>query len=398
MILSALFVLASVGVAQASSVSVADGVMTITAQPGEANDVSFTGSGSDNRGPLVRVSDSGSNDVIPGATGRRIVAGDSCDQDSTGRHARCPTKDLTSVVVNLGDQGDDYDGSGMPVNTQLDLGSGADTGKTDPGSATTADTLSGGPDGDTLDIGRSRGPTDVSGGGGQDTVTYRSRAFQATATTGVTIKLDDAANDGGTGEGDNVRTDLEHVIGSIRNDQLSGSSGPDILEGELGADSFTGNGGADSFLLRDGVRDNLPCTDGNDKIDKDLKDPRFNFGCPLIGPFSSFTGAVKEGPNVRIASRRLHIGRDGRVRVRLACPAKLKRGCRGRLALREATRAARLLARARYRLRAGRTRAVTLHLGTRARRRVLSRRTVAVEAVERGRYGLKTTYGLRRVR
>jgi hypothetical protein len=120
-------------------------------------------------------------------------------------------------------------------------------------------------------------------------------------------------------------------------------------------------------------------------------------GCPLIA-LNVFTGAVKEGPNVRIVSRTLHIGRDGRVRIRLACPAKLKRACRGRLGLREATRAARRLDSDRYRVRRGRRRAMTLRLGAPARRRVLRRRRVGVEAVERGRYGLKTTYGVRRVR
>jgi hypothetical protein len=399
MILSALVVVLSVDVAQASSVSVAGGVMTITANPGEANRISFAASGSDTRGPLVRVSDSGSDDSIPNSTsGGRIVAGGACDQDSTGRHARCPTDGLTSVVVDLGDDGDEYNGSGMPINTQLQLGGGADTGKIDQSAGATG-TLDGGPGDDTLDVGRSRGPTDVSGGADDDTVTYRSRTFQASATTGVTIRLDGTANDGATGEGDNVRTDVEKVIGSSRNDQLFGSSGPDILEGELGVDGFTGNGGADTFLLRDGVRDGLPCTDGNDTIDKDLKDPRFNFGCPIIGPLNSFTGAVKEGPNVRIASRRLHIGRHGRLRVTLACPAKLGHRCTGRLALREATRAGRRVSRrVRYRVRAGRRRTVTLHIGSRARRRVLRRKRVAVEAVERGHYGLKTTYGLRRVR
>lgn len=397
MILSALLLVVGVEVAQASSVSVAGGVMTITAKPGEANDVSFAASGSDTRGPLVQVKDSGSDDSIPNSSsGGRIVAGGSCDQDSTGKNARCPTTDLTSVVIDLGDEGDHYDGSGMPVATQLTLGAGNDTAKIDQGS-TGAATLDGGPGDDTFDIGRSRGPTDVRGGADTDTVTYKSRAFQATATVGVTVKLDDVASDGGTGEGDNIRTDVEKVIGSSRNDQLFGSSGPNTLEGELGADFFSGGAGADTYLMRDGIKDSLPCTDGNDTIDKDLKDPLFNLGCPLIA-LNVFTGAVKEGPNVRIASRTLRIGRGGRVRVTLACPAKLKRRCSGRLTLREVTRAARKLAGARYRVRAGRRRAVTLHLGARARRRVRRSGRIAVEAVEKGRYGLKTTYGLRSIR
>jgi hypothetical protein len=70
-----------------------------------------------------------------------------------------------------------------------------------------------------------------------------------------------------------------------------------------------------------------------------------------------------------------------------------------RLAVREASRALRRLGRARYRrIRAGRRRNVTLRLSARARRRALRRRAVALEAVERGRFGPKTTYAVRRIR
>jgi Ca2+-binding RTX toxin-like protein len=423
LVISGLMVALGAQAAEASSVSVAGGVMTITANPGEANDVRFAGAGSDQRGPLVRVIDSGSEDVQPNTTDRRIVAGGSCNQSSDGTDAFCPTDGLTSVVVNLGDENDEYDGSSVQVNTQLDLGPGVDTGKTDRGSdvlrgGTGADTLEGGGTGtasgaldtfeggagdDTFDLRRS-GPDIVSGGPDSDTVTYASRFSSGTSTTGVTVTLDDVANDGvqSSPERDNIGTDVEKVVGSARNDALRGSTGPNILEGGLGRDSFTGNGGGDDFRLRDGVQDNSFCVNRNDTVDKDLQDP-INFPCELLSLRTGivlvnvFTGAVDEGPNVRITSRALRI-RRGRVRVALRCPAKLPSGCAGRLALREPTRAGRRLGRSRYRLRAGRRGAVTVPLGARARRRALRRGVIALEAVETGEHGLKTTYALRSIR
>jgi Ca2+-binding RTX toxin-like protein len=404
MILSALLVVLSGHVAQASSVSVGGGVMTITAQPGEANDISFAGSGSDTRGPLVRVTDSGSNDSIPNSTsGGRIVAGGSCDQDSTGRNARCPTNGLTSVVINLGDRDDEYDGSPERVATQLDLGAGDDEAKLDTRSGV-LNNLEGGTGDDTLDIGRSSGTDVVSGGDDRDTASYLSRTFGATGTNGLTIRLDAVANDGNSSEGDNVQPNVEKVTGSSRNDELFGSTGPDTLEGALGVDSFTGNAGTDTYLLRDGVRDNSFCLQRGETVDRDLKDPAIFLPCgftplPIQIDVRVFTGAVREGPNVRILSRRLRIRRGGRVRVKLGCPARLRRGCKGRLTVREASRRLRRLAGVRYRrLRAGRRRYVSVRLGRRARRRARRRHAVALRAVERGRFGPKTTYTVRRIR
>jgi hypothetical protein len=332
------------------------------------------------------------------------VANAPCDQDSTGRHARCPTNGLTSVVVNLGDRDDQYDGTPERVATQLDLGAGDDSAKLDT-RAGVLNTVSGGDGDDTFDIGRSSGADVVNGGEDADTVTYRSRSFgSAGGTAGVTITVNGVANDGGSNEADNIQTDVEKVIGSSRNDSLSGSPGPDTLEGGPGVDSFTGNAGIDTFLLRDGVRDNSFCLEIGETVDKDLRDPQIFLRCgvqraPIAQNVQIFTGAVREGPNVRIVSRSLRIRRGGRVRVKLSCPAKQRSGCAGRLTIRAATRALPRLARVRYRrVRAGRSRVVTVRLGARARRRALAHKAVAVDAVERGRFGPKTTYAVLPIR
>jgi hypothetical protein len=407
--LAMLIVALAADAAQASSVSVSGGVMTITANPGEENEISFAASGSDTRGPLVRVSDPGSNDSIPNSSsGGRIVAGGSCDQDSTGRNARCPTNGLTRMVVSLDDRDDEYDGTPERVATQLDLGAGDDSATLDTRSGV-LNTLSGGSGDDDFDIGRSSGADVVNGGEDQDgddldTVTYASRPFAATATTGVTISLDGVANDAASGEGDNVQADLEKLIGTSRNDSLTGSAGRDTLEGGLGVDSFAGNAGVDNFRLRDGVRDNSFCLQPGETVDKDLRDPQIFVRCgaspaQIAVGSQVFTGAVEEGPNVRIVSRGLRIRRDGRIRVRLACPAKLYRGCAGRLTISEATQALPRLARVRYRrLRPGASRSVTVRLGAGSRRRALRRKAVAVEAVEPGRDGPKTTFAVLAIR
>jgi hypothetical protein len=419
-ILSALAIALAVPAAQASSVDVSGGVMTITAKPGEENEVEFGAAGSDERGPLIRVIDGGTEDIQPNTSSSpRIVAGGSCNQSSDGRDAFCPTTDLTRIVVNLGDGNDEYDGS-LDVDTEIDLGDGDDDVKTDEGSdvlrggdgddtfegggtgsgSDELDTYEGGEGDDTFDL-RRADSDDVSGGPDQDTATLVSRSGSG----GVTITIDDLANDGTSNEGDNIRTDVEKVIGTNRNDTLNGSSGPDILEGALGADSFKGNGGADTFLLRDGVRDNFFCIDGNDTVDKDLQDP-FNVPCAFLSlrnpniviRFNAFTGAVDEGPNVRIAPRALRVNDDNEVLVRLRCPRRLPGGCDGRLALREATRDARRLDSGGYEMRRGRRDTVTLELGAAERRKVLRHGVVALEAVEDGRHGPKTTNAFRAIR
>jgi Ca2+-binding RTX toxin-like protein len=221
-VLAGLILVATAGAAQASSVTVGGGVMTITANAGEENEVFFSSAGS--RGPLVPVNDSGSEDTIPNGTTRRIVAGGSCNQTSDGRGAFCPTDGLTRIVVNLADEDDTYEGDTMAVDTELTLGDGDDEGATGRGSdvlhggngadtldggpassggsltsttgADALDTFDGGPGTDTIDIGRSTGADDVSGGPDADTVTYASRSFAAGVTTGVTVTIDDVANDG----------------------------------------------------------------------------------------------------------------------------------------------------------------------------------------------------------
>ncbi len=79
--------------------------------------------------------------------------------------------------------------------------------------------------------------------GGDD----RDSASYGTRSAAVKVTLDNAANDGGTGEGDNIRADVENVTGGQGNDTLTGSASNNYLDGLGGADTLTGGLGADSM-------------------------------------------------------------------------------------------------------------------------------------------------------
>ena len=72
------------------------------------------------------------------------------------------------------------------------------------------------------------------GGGGLDTVTYAARIAPVAVTVGV-----DEGDDGETGEGDTVASDVEIVRGGRGNDDLIGGPGPEELYGRAGDDTST---------------------------------------------------------------------------------------------------------------------------------------------------------------
>jgi Ca2+-binding RTX toxin-like protein len=132
------------------------------------------------------------------------------------------------------------------------------------------DALDGGPDDDLL---TPVGPfDDVHGGTGFDTVRMPGG--------GVTVSLDDAANDG-TGTSENIHSDVEKVVGGSGNDQIDGSAGANTLDGGDGNDTLTGLGGADTLTggvgndviqARDGVADTVSCGTGDDRAVVDPAD------------------------------------------------------------------------------------------------------------------------------
>lgn len=100
----------------------------------------------------------------------------------------------------------------------------------------------------------------IAGYEGLDTVSY------ASSTVPVTVVPDGVANDGAAGEGDNVGSSVENILGGPAADKLTGTSGPNTLTGGAGADTLNGLGGAD---LLDGGPNNdiLNGGDGPDTLD-----------------------------------------------------------------------------------------------------------------------------------
>ena len=121
------------------------------------------------------------------------------------------------------------------------------------------------------------GRDDLSGGGGIDRLSLGDD-FEPVSSERIvrdqSVTLDDVANDGGAGEGDNVRSDVEDVSTGTGNDTilgngainfLSGSDGNDTLTGGAGGDSLAGNRGDDTLNARDGFADRVDCGRGVDR-------------------------------------------------------------------------------------------------------------------------------------
>jgi Ca2+-binding RTX toxin-like protein len=109
------------------------------------------------------------------------------------------------------------------------------------------------------------------GGAGTDTADYQLR------TADLTIILDNGALDGESGEKDNVRSDIEIVIGGSGNDTLTGSAANDTFHGGPGNDTINGGAG-DDLLIGNSGNDTLNGETGNDTFDEGLLDTVFTSG------------------------------------------------------------------------------------------------------------------------
>lgn len=198
---------------------------------------------------------------------------------------------LTKIVVNAGEgndqvgiwsgnesipfqieggQGNDYLYGGKGGD-QISGGAGNDFLGGDLGN----DTLDGGEDSDDL-IGNG-GADDMTGGGGFDQVLYYDKG----SAQPLSISLNDAADDGESGESDNVRSSIEDIRGGEGADVISGSGAPneidgsggaDIIDGGAGVDRFNGGHGDDRVLSRDGNAERVDCGADADTATSDTVD------------------------------------------------------------------------------------------------------------------------------
>jgi Ca2+-binding RTX toxin-like protein len=192
------------------------------------------------------------------------------------------------VAVGQGDDtasggaGDDtvYGGSGSDT---VDGGAGADDvygdcgGYHECGDGTDGnDTVLGG-DGD--DFSEADGGTDtIDLGNGIDQVEYQNNVDGSPYPVSVT--LDGAANDGGSGENDNVATEDVAIdccddqagatlVGDAGTNVLDGSAAGDTIDGGGGNDFLYANDGDDTINANDGFADRVDCGRGNDVANVD---------------------------------------------------------------------------------------------------------------------------------
>lgn len=130
----------------------------------------------------------------------------------------------------------------------IDGGDGADTIKGGLGADTITgglgdDTLYGDDGDDTFNEGSATSGADtIYGGSGTDLVNYGSR------TNDLTISLNNQADDGESGELDNVRSDVENITGGAGADTITGSNYDNVIDGGAGDDTLDGASGNDTFL------------------------------------------------------------------------------------------------------------------------------------------------------
>lgn len=113
------------------------------------------------------------------------------------------------------------------------------------------------------------GADDLRGGSGNDELWYAEHA------PGIAVTLDEQANDGSSGEGDNVRGDFEKIVLSPGDDRFVGGPGRDVVDGWNGNDMLRGGagddelvtGGGDDQLFGDAGNDQLIGGAGNDRVD-----------------------------------------------------------------------------------------------------------------------------------
>jgi Ca2+-binding RTX toxin-like protein len=238
----------------------------------EATDFLNGGGGNDllNGGALPNLEDGApSMDLITGGTGLDTV-------DYSKR-----TQDLSITLDGINNDGATEDGKpgeqdGVSSDVENVLGGSGN----DVLSGSPIDNRLDGNEGDDVLIG-DMGADDFFGGEGLDTVSFADRSKP------VRVTIDDFPDDGEvflvddreTSEGDNVRVDVETLLGGSGNDALNGAKSPaatifgglgdDFVAGGGGPDYLDGEGGDDSIYALDTVLDEIFGGDGNDSAQVD---------------------------------------------------------------------------------------------------------------------------------
>jgi hypothetical protein len=292
-----------------TGISGGDGADTIDLGPGDDAYVAATDPGSDTvtggtgddilaagnvfpTGATISL-DGVANDVEPGDPGINnfgadfeTVLGSTLDDTLTGSASdnvidgQGGNDTINGVGGNdqlLGGPGDDALNGGDGNDTLL----GDTTLNPSPGQLISGnDTLVGGNGDDELKGGS--GADVFEGDAGNDTADFSDRF-------GVSVTLDDVANDGPPSDGDNVKSDVENVIGSPGPDNITGSSAANVVLAGDGADTIDLHG--------DSARDVVNCGDGVDTFFIDANDAADPTSCEgAVGSSGSGSQVPVGGP------------------------------------------------------------------------------------------------------
>ncbi len=272
--LTALAGLLAVGPASALAATLTQG--TFVAGAGESNSVTITEGGS-----TVTVVD----------TGATITAAGLCTPlgvNAPGATVTCP--DGAGFTLTLGDQNDQttfigtFAGNFAFWGATQNGGGGNDTLRGPDGGLLVTNQMDGGAGADHF----------IGGANPNDSVRYDAR------TAALTVTMNDVADDGENGEGDNVASTTEDVVAGSGADTLVGSASDNVLQGGDGSDTISGGAGDDELsagLGGDSVRGEA----GNDVIFGGTTFGDVIDGSDLLsggpGTDSTFVDAVGPGPD-----------------------------------------------------------------------------------------------------
>lgn len=279
--------------------------------------------------------------------GMDLTAGDGCDSSAPDL-VICPASGVTSYAVGTGSGNDHVSASDISIDGRarlglgndsfvfgpgrevVEAGSGSDTamyfrtesdvsvsldGVANDGEDGESDNALGfenieTADGDDTLIGNAsmnrliggKGADVMSGRQGLDTASY-SDGHLGSDHVGVTVSLDDVANDGEDGEGDNVSSDIENIDGTYDGtDELIGNDARNRLDGKAGPDTLDGGSGNDVLVTGGWPRQGATLVGGSGADTADYSrtfdgyginvslDNVANDGAPLITPSSTTPG------------------------------------------------------------------------------------------------------------
>jgi Ca2+-binding RTX toxin-like protein len=290
----------------------------VLALPGETNDIAIT-----------QAADGG---FVVTDAGAPLYPGEHCARAGAALTCALAEADV-QLSINIGAGGGNdrisLAGSAKYFASSLQGGQGDDVIIGGPGrdelvGAAGNDDLRGGAGPDTLQGGE--GADTLAGGAGRDFATYFDHGAP------VTVTIDDRADDGAAGEGDNVHTDVENLQGGRANDRLTGSSANNVITGgEDGDDDLFGGDGDDRLLASFSSHGRLVGGPGRDTLtpaseslvdarDGEVDKVRCNFLTrpPLADAVDVLKLCV---PFARVRGTRGDVTADGRVELRVRCRA-----------------------------------------------------------------------------